>query len=464
MWKKWLLPAALTVLLIVLAGCTFAPPEDLYAVPKAAEDYEKLQVQIDKVLSADAEYAGPLQGSNTQPVQLMDLDGDGIQEAVVFFRTTATDNTPPLKIYIYHQTDDGDYQVQTVISGDGTAINSISYVDLDGYQGAGGESDKELVVSWRLSDKIYRLMAYSIREGEASVILPAVSYTDYALMDMDRDNQQEIVVLSLNTVEGLGQADYYDYRDGQMVLRSSAPMSAAITSLISDSRPRPDYIRSGDLQVPALFVTSNLTSGVITDIFAWRDDKLVNITLNPVTGMSDGTFRLNNSIAIRDIDGDGFLEVPRPIAFPPLGPTGSTENFWSVQWVQYDFQGASTVVSNTYYNGEDGWYLVLPDSWLGKIALARQDSTSSGERGVLFYPYSETGVQNPGPFLAIYKLTGPNKTARAHIGNRFILLEQDEAIYAAEFLEGSGWDCGVDEDGLTELFHLIQSDYWTSTF
>lgn len=461
MWKKGLFLAMLTALLLALAGCTFNPPESLYAVPKAAEGYEKLQAQIDKVLSADAEYASPLQGSNTQPVQLMDLDGDGAQEAVVFFRTTGTDNSPPLKIYIYHQTEDGDYQVQTVIEGDGTAINSIYYVDLDGRQGPNGEDDKELVVSWRLSDKIYRLMAYSTSGGEANVILQAVSYTDYALLDMDRDNRQEIVVINLNTVDGLGQADYYDYRDGQMVLRSSAPMSAAITGLVSDSKPRTDYVRSGDLSVPALFVTSNLTSGVITDIFAWRNDQLVNITLNPVTGMSDGTFRLNNNIAIRDIDGDGFLEVPRPIAFPTLKPAGSAENFWSVQWIQYDLQGTATVVSNTYYNGEDGWYLILPDSWLGKVSLARQDSTGSGERGVFFYPYSEADNQNPRPFLAIYKLTGPNKTARARIGNRFILLEQDDVIYAAEFLEGSGWNSGLDQPGLTELFHLIQLD-WVS--
>lgn len=461
MWKNGIRAAMLAAFLFILGGCTFNPPEDLYAVPKAAEGYEKLQIQIDKVLSANAEYASPLQGSNTQPVQLMDLDGDGIQEAVAFFRTTVTDNSPPLKIYIYHQTPDGDYQVMAVIEGDGTAINSISYEDLDGNGEESGLEDKELVVSWRLSDKMYRLMAYSISQGEPTVILPAVSYTDYELLDMDRDNRQEIVVINFNTVDGLGQADYYDYRDGQMVLRSSSPLSSAITGLVSDSKPRTGFVRSGELSVPALFVTSNLTSGVITDIFAWRDEQLVNLTLNPATGMSDVTFRLNNNIAIRDIDADGFLEVPRPIAFPAMGTPGSTDNFWSVQWIQYDLQGGARVVSTTYYNGEDGWYLILPDSWLGRISLARQDNTGSGERGVFFYPYSTAvSEKSPKPFLAIYKLTGPNKTTRAHIRDRFVLLEQDDVIYAAEFLEDSGWDSGLDQSGLTELFHLIQPDYW----
>ena len=205
MWKNGWRPLLLTAVLVLLGGCSFNSPEDLYTVPKAAEDYTNLQMEIDKVRNANAEYAGPLTGSYTQPVQLMDLDGDGVQEAVAFFRTTAVDNSPPLKIYIYHQTEEGQYAVQTIIEGEGTAINSISYVDLDGHTGPNGETDRELVVSWRLSDQMYRLMAYSVSGGEANVVLPAVSYTEYTLMDMDKDNQQEIVVLNLNTVEGICQ-------------------------------------------------------------------------------------------------------------------------------------------------------------------------------------------------------------------------------------------------------------------
>ena len=36
-------------MLLLLCGCAFNGPEDLYAVPRAAEGYAKLQEQIDKV-------------------------------------------------------------------------------------------------------------------------------------------------------------------------------------------------------------------------------------------------------------------------------------------------------------------------------------------------------------------------------------------------------------------------------
>lgn len=46
-----------------------------------------------------AEYAAPISGSNIQPVQLEDLNGDGQEEAVAFFRNDADEK--PLKICIF---------------------------------------------------------------------------------------------------------------------------------------------------------------------------------------------------------------------------------------------------------------------------------------------------------------------------------------------------------------------------
>ena len=456
MKKNWMAAALLSAVLLCLSGCAFASPEELYAVPRASEDYKNLQDQIDLVRGAGAEYAGPLFGTNTQPVQLMDLDGDGVQEALAFFRSTDAEDAHPLKIYIYRQTDDGNYEVWNIVEGDAPAINSISYEDLDGKTTPAGNLDKELVVSWRLSDKIYRLEAFSVTGQEVEALLPAVSYTEYVLWDMDKDNQKEIVIITLNTVDSVYQADYYDCQSGQMVLRSTAPLSGKITGLASNTRPLTSYLYNDGIAEPAIFVTSTLITGVVTDIFAWRDDELVNITLDPATGMSDSTFRLNTSISIQDINGDGYPEVPKPTALPTPDASSSLD-FWQVQWMQYDLWGEATVVSTTYYNGEDGWYLEMPEGWQGRVALSRLDNSGSGERGVLFYPYSAQQSEGVAmrPFLSIYRLTGPNRMTRANAEGRFILLEEDDVIYAAQFHDGSGWDWGVDQEGLRALFHLI---------
>ncbi len=83
-------------LLMFLTGCFSQSVEEFYAPPKAPDDYLKLDNEINKVLTQGGEYAAPLSGELTQKVQLQDLDGDGVQEAIAFFRVSADER--PLKI------------------------------------------------------------------------------------------------------------------------------------------------------------------------------------------------------------------------------------------------------------------------------------------------------------------------------------------------------------------------------
>ena len=69
-------------LLMLLTGCFSQSVDDLYAPPRAPDDYLKLDNKINEVLNAGGEYAAPLTGELTQKVQLQDLDGDGVDERI----------------------------------------------------------------------------------------------------------------------------------------------------------------------------------------------------------------------------------------------------------------------------------------------------------------------------------------------------------------------------------------------
>ena len=87
----------------------------------------ELQNIIDEVLASGAEYAAPMAGSNRQSVQLRDLDGNGKEEALVFFRSG---EERPLKIYILRHENEN-YSVAAIIEGDGANVDSIDYIDLN---------------------------------------------------------------------------------------------------------------------------------------------------------------------------------------------------------------------------------------------------------------------------------------------------------------------------------------------
>lgn len=137
-----MLTAAVGLLLLLSAsGCGFSfSPTDLYSLPQLPEEYTELNSSLNQLLESGAEYAAPVSGSNIQPVQLEDLDGDGEEEALAFFRNSADEK--PLKIYIFTAGKQG-YEQAAVIEGTGTSIYSIAYEDLD------QDGRKELLVGWR---------------------------------------------------------------------------------------------------------------------------------------------------------------------------------------------------------------------------------------------------------------------------------------------------------------------------
>lgn len=125
--RKTMAALVLSALVLVLSGCVFTKPEaSLYRLPKLSGEYESLESQIDALLSSGAEYAAPTSGSNLQSVQMIDLDGDGEEEAVAFFRRA--NDKKPMKIYIFKAAGDN-YERYAVIEGTSNQIYSVNYAD-----------------------------------------------------------------------------------------------------------------------------------------------------------------------------------------------------------------------------------------------------------------------------------------------------------------------------------------------
>lgn len=443
-------------LLLLLTGCFSQSVDDLYAQPKAPEDYLKLDDKISQVLNQGGEYAAPLSGELTQKVQLQDLDGDGVQEAIAFFRVSSENH--PLKIYIYKEVGD-DYEVAAVIEGAGTAINSVYYENLD------DSPSKEIIVSWQMSDKVHSLAAYSIDQYQVLELM-RTDYTDFQVYDLDSDGQKEILVLQADAEDEDKRAELYNMNDGILELDSVAHLSHNVTGLVEGG------VQTGYLQdqIPAVFVTSTYgMNGHITDIFAWKGNRLQNITLDGSGDEPDeskNTIRWYTKVSGTDINGDGILELPDPYELPDLENTGTAVNFWAIRWRQYDINGRAHPVYSTYYNDRDGWYFILPDDWDGKIAVSRSDLSGGGERGVIFSYWEGNESVEPVPFLVIYKLTGDNRVMRANLQGRFRLPPENgddsDALYAARLIPGS-WDCGLDEEGVKERFSLIVSSWSDGT-
>lgn len=426
------------VLLCSLAGCFSITADELYSLPQASEEYLNLQVRINAVLAEGAVYAPPTSGPNRQSVQLIDLDSDGVSEALAFFRTSGD---KPLKIYIFKKTEDS-YETAEILEGDGTALERIQYADMD------GDGISELVVGWQMSPTLLHMGLYSIKNYE-SVQLKIADYTELAINDINGDGNSDVLILRLSSSELPGEADIFTLMNDGGVVSTSSRLSKGLESI---SRVMEGKLSDG---TPAVFIEGVLSdNNIITDIFVWRNGGIYNVSANLSSGISDATIR-SYEIYSTDINEDGVIEVPAPRLLQQQTDT----NYYVIDWNAYNGMGVSKPMFTTYHNIQDGWYLILPDDWIGRINIRREDSTS-GERTIVF-SYLPDGSTAYKDFLKIYALSGDNKDDRVNLPGRFKLRPEDgDTIYAAEIVS-SAPELTVNRTVIVQNFMLIYSEWST---
>ena len=437
----------LTVMLTaaLLSGCGKLPklsfsPQDLYSLPALPAKYTELNSRINEILSGGAEYAAPTSGTNIQSVQMVDLDGDGREEALAFFRSPGDEK--PMKIYIFAARGDT-YEQADLIEGSGTSIYSIDYKDLD------GDGRKEIAVGWKAATELQALEVYTLGKDGAEMLL-RTNYVRYTIQDLNRDQRQELVVLRSDEEGGI--ADYYSWQeDGSLTTQSSARLSVTMAELSQQGRVTKGCLRD---DIPAVFVTGvTELPGAVTDILALRNGELSNIALSEKTGISKLVYPFF-TLYPADINNDGLTEVPCPVGLPLLNDDAPIMQ--RIDWLSYDEQGNSEVSLRTYHCVEDGWYLQLPEEWTDHIYITR--SISQDETGVTFYIREDGKV--PTPFLRISAVTGSNREIKAVRGGRFLLSRQPKTLYAAELLEGNDtWQYAITADEVRAAFSLIQTEW-----
>ena len=430
---RWLIPALLAALFL-LSGCSMSEIDELYSLPQAPKEYLQLQELINSEIRSGSEYSAPTAGSLRQSIQLTDLDGDGDSEALAFLQNKAEQP----EICVYHKSG-GSYTAAARIVGDGSAVGRVEYQDLD------GDGMMEILVSWEVNTEMRLLKAYSMKDWKPVAFLTA-SCADFLIGDLDTDGRPDILALNLETSGGILNMFTVD-QHGEPV-KKSAELSA---SLKTAKRFRIAAI-SG--KVPAVFVEGQYSaedSGeLLTDIIVFSAGGLKNITLSPDT--NDSAAKRAYPVYSTDINGDGSLDVP---FVEKISGVGESEHY-VFDWYSYSIDGNYVKCASTYHDYTDAWFFELPDEWRQNVVV-RRESAAAGERALIFYSEdTESGARVE--LLTVYTFTGENRTERATLDSRFVLLSSGTVVYAAKlgpFAEGLG------EAEIVGRFHLISSEFNT---
>ncbi len=405
--------AASCALVLLLCGCTIYAPTDLYSLPQPSEEYLQMQSLLNEEIAAGSEYAAPTGGNYRQSVQFYDLDQDGQEEVLAFFR--GADLLP--RICIYENTGDA-YTLALTIQGEGGSIARVEYADLDGNPGV------ELIVVWNYASDLRLLRVYSLSQDSSSVLLEERE-REFTVADLDGDGRSELLALHYDDT-GNGTLRRHSFSRQREVLTETAPLTQG---LASPSRFRTSTLYDG---AAALFVEGTLVDGTttVTDIFAMDNGVFRNIAYRSHSDSSAA--RREYAVYAADVNGDKRLEVPMAFRLP--APEDAETVYWVYDWYGFLSNGSREFACSTYHCVSDGWYLILPDN-LRQGLQVRRETSVSGVRTVVLS--SLTGDGTTQDMLVIDTLTGENRQERAKLAGRFLLREDDTTIYTARLPEGS---------------------------
>ena len=439
--KKLLLSSLLIA--AFLTGCSARSPEEFYVLPKQSDAYYDLQEAIDQVMKSGTVYCGPTSGTNQQPVQLVDLDGDGSDEAIVFLKTAGE---LPLKAYVFTRAEES-YVNVAVLEGDGSGFDTVEYVQLD------GEPGLEIVLGRRLGGQVIQALSAYSYSGDQMVEIMNCLYTEFKTIDLDGDARKDIFVIRQETEERVGVAELYRWQNGSMQREHEAGMSVGAKQI--------KRIITGNLEgnVPAVFVSSTYEEGtIITDIFAFSDSTFGNVATGSQQSVSAQMVR-NYNVYPSDIDADGIVELPMPQVLPNYNVGDETQ--WVIDWYALDLAGGQRLKMTTYHNYSDGWYLELPKHWHDQITVIRSSQSADVTRYTIskWFDYDN----EPREIFSIYVLSGQDRTAQAEAEGRFLLAEKGEAVYAAAF-GTCDWAEELSQKDVNAMFRFIYADWdWGET-
>ena len=436
--KKRILFLALLLTALLLSGCGLRTVQEMYALPRRSEEFSQLQSAIDAAMVGKT-YAAPVSGDNQQTVQTADLDGDGVEEYLIF----AADNSDnPLKVLIFAQTSQDTIQLVETIETNGAAFEQVEYVEFDDKPGC------EMVIGRQVSDQVLRRVAvYSYQSGSAEQLL-LVGYSNFLTCDLDENGRSELMVLRPGEAQTQrGMVVLYSNNNGQIERSVETELSEDVSHI---RRITPGRLQCG---TPAVFVASSVAdSAIVTDIFAIHEEKFTNISFSSEADTSIRTLR-NHYVYADDIDEDGILELPGSVTMKALTEVQRNEQNFLLRWFSVDADGWEMDKLFTYHNYVGGWYMVLDSAWATRAMVEERN-------GVYGFYIWDQDFQQANLIFTVHVFSGSDRDEQSVDDGRFALYRTDSVAYAAK-LEAGAAEYGITEESLIVNFRLIRQDWRT---
>lgn len=342
----------------VLGGCTlFSPAEGLLTPPKLSEEqrivYDALTESVGSVNPVF-----PKNGDDRSAYLFGDYDGDGIEEAAVFYqRINGGEST--VRLNILDPENSGRLRSVYDCAGGGITLDKVITAKI-------GASDKTYIAAGydllTAGDKVLEVYRYD--SGRAETVYSG-SYSDFMISDFTSDGQNELLIVKGNSENQQAAVLMLSDKEGVIGAVSSVNLCGNILGF--------ENITEGKAaqKTNALFIDEISSSGTVsTEIVYAVGTHLRNPAGVEGSNVISDTERQSGYISL-DVDGDGITEIPVTEVCP--GYENENEKLLITNWCVLSNYGIEKKYTGWYARNQ-GWCLMFPSRWEGGLVTVKQDS------------------------------------------------------------------------------------------
>lgn len=393
---KKLIRAAAAILAVVLTvpmfGCSVFnvfSVDSLIKAPRLTGDNAEIQKAFESAVGSEVSLVRPVAGEYRSAYVLHDYDGDGVNEAIVFYMPKDTAGEVRMHFLKYSETE-RKWNSVTDVKGNGSDVHSITFCNFD------RDSVAEIAVAWAFADgqkdKMLTVYRYSDTENSNKkdfVSLASVRISDFNFIDVDFDGADELLYTIIDPASEKPTAQFkslkYDIATERFVPLSEVQLDSRIVSLVSYSHD----MRAGNYR---FYIDAQLSDGrYMTEIVFYDYSRSAFVRPVDENGIPLGEMTLRRPYILSDdINSDGSVEVPRCELYEKsevLSPKeGSDSSVFATEY--YNFNGEKLISVGMFY---------ICDELGIRIDLAKYRSTAyirfdRASGSILFYSYPVENV------------------------------------------------------------------------
>ncbi len=344
----------LVALMLLLCGCASGLTiEDMLTAPALTADQSSVISAIDGSTGEKTVLKYPTSGDRRSPIQFVDLDADGFNEAVVFFSVPSEDLYA--KVAVLKKVE-GEWNIVSSETGAGTDVESISVIRL------ADSANRFLLVEWSsISSREHQLTAYYFSDGSLQLGF-GEACSDILVFDVDSDGYREFCYITEGSSFEPFRIKFVDNSDGQFTLMGECELNEQLLSI--------NAINAGTLADGrrALFLDENIADGVKHTEIVLLDEQheLVSLRLAQDNDLFTLTTREAQALDCTKLHGGDRVYIPTD-ALPAEGILHPE------QWVYWYTVRANEAVfcEASYIDTTYGFSLAVPDAWLETTHINR---------------------------------------------------------------------------------------------